>query len=242
MQYFANSDRGLMRPRNQDRYLTLPLGGGALLAAVFDGMGGHADGDLAAETARDAFAGTFSAAAAPLTPDAGAELLVSAARLSDRRILSLSEEGVGGWGMGTTVTALLLLPTAALTLNVGDSRVYRYRLGELSRLTRDDSYVQELIDRGLILPEEAPHHPKRNVITRALGSLGDGPLAVSHHDTLRGDTYLLCSDGLYGMTGEEFLARILAQQLGTAATVGYLIAAANEKGGEDNITAALVRI
>ncbi|MBQ2719651.1 MAG: serine/threonine-protein phosphatase [Clostridia bacterium] len=242
MQYFANSDRGLVRPRNQDRYLTLPLPGGALLAAVFDGMGGHADGDLAAETARDAFSTVFSAVTAPLTPEAGADLLTAATREADRAILALTAAGDGGVGMGTTVTSLLLLPTVALTLNVGDSRIYRYRLGELCRLTRDDSYVQELIDRGLLLPEEAPLHPRRNVITRALGSLGEAPLTVGRLDVLRGDTYLLCSDGLYGMTGEPFLSRILSQQLGTAATVGYLIAAANEKGGTDNITAALVRV
>ncbi|MBR7094713.1 MAG: serine/threonine-protein phosphatase [Clostridia bacterium] len=241
MQYFANTDRGLVRPRNQDRYLTLPLSGGALLVAVFDGMGGHADGDLAAETARDAFAESFSAVPV-LTPDTAAERLVTAARLADRRIAALAETAADGRGMGTTVTALLLFPTVALTLNVGDSRIYRHRLGELSRLTRDDSYVQELIDRGLIFPEEALHHPKRHVITRALGAVGDGPLTVVRHEAARGDAYLLCSDGLYGMTGDAFLSRILSQQLGTAATVGYLIAAANEKGGTDNITAALVRI
>ena len=182
MQYFANRDRGLVRSRNQDRYLLLPLSGGGLLAAVFDGMGGHADGDLAAETARDCFCELFEGAP-PTDEGEGMRRLTDAAREADRRILSLSSEREERCGMGTTVTALLFLSGCVLTLNVGDSRAYRYRLGTLARMTRDDSYVQELADAGVITEEEMLFHPKRNVITRALGSLGRGEIAVAAADT-----------------------------------------------------------
>lgn len=241
VQYFGNSDCGRVRLRNQDRYLLLPLGESGLLAAVFDGMGGHADGDLAAETAADAFADAFRGRM-PASPDEGGRLLCEAAYEADRRIAALAEADPRRLGMGTTVTALLFLGGAVLSLNVGDSRAYCYRMGEMLRLTHDDSYVQALVDAGVITPEEAPYHPRRNVLTRSLGALGGGEIEVSVHSVARGDTYLLCSDGLYGMTGEDFMQRILCQQLSLGATVGYLLAAANERGGEDNITALLVRI
>ncbi len=241
MQYFANSDCGRVRLRNQDRYLLLPLGDGGLLAAVFDGMGGHADGDLAAETAADAFTDAFRGGMPP-SPEEGRCRLREAAIEADRRIAALAEADSRRLGMGTTVTALLFLGGTVLTLNVGDSRAYCYRMGELVRLTHDDSYVQTLVDAGVITPAEAPFHPRRNVLTRSLGALGNGELPVGSCAVARGDTYLLCSDGLYGMTGEDFMQRILCQQLSLGATVGYLLAAANERGGEDNITALLVRI
>ena len=241
MQYFANSDRGRVRPYNQDRYLLLPLGERGLLAAVFDGMGGHADGDLAAETAVAAFRDIFDAGL-PASLEAGRELLRRAAREADRRIVALAGEDPLRHGMGTTVTALLFFPEAVLSMNVGDSRAYGYFAGEMLRLTRDDSYVQALVDAGMIPPEEAPYHPRRNVLTRSLGALGTQEIEVAYRPVAHGETYLLCSDGLYGMTGEAVMQRILCQQLSLSATVGYLLAAANERGGEDNITALLVRI
>ena len=101
--------------------------------------------------------------------------------------------------------------------------------------------AQALVDAGMLDPADAPFHPRRNVITRSLGALGRAPVEIPSAAVRRGDTYLLCTDGLYGMTGDAFLERILSQQLSPTATVGYLIATANEKGGEDNVTAVLVR-
>ena len=241
MQYFANTDRGRRRPYNQDRYLLLPLGEGAFLAAVFDGMGGHAGGEAAAELAASTFREIFLDAT--LTDiDEAAELLSAAARLADERIRAYAGEREGYAGMGTTVTALFLLGGEAVTLNVGDSRTYLFREGALYLLTHDDSYVQALIDAGRLAPEEAPFHPRRNVITRALGSLGDAELSLSLGYAREGDAYLLCSDGLWDMIGEGRIRTILSQQLAPTAAVGYLIAAANENGGDDNITVALLTL
>ncbi len=241
MQYFANSDRGRVRARNQDRYLMLPLGERAFLAAVFDGMGGHADGDLAADTALARFRTVFSAV--PRSEEEGAALLRTAATDADADIRALvSEVGEARRGMGTTVTALLFLGGRVLSMNVGDSRTYLHREGTLTLLTRDDSYVQALVDAGRLDPIDAAFHPRRNVITRSLGALGKGEIAVTAIDARRGDSFLLCSDGLSGMVAETFIERLLSQQLSPITTVGYLIAAANEHGGEDNITAALLRV
>lgn len=241
MQYFANSDRGRVRKRNEDRYLTLPLGEEALLAAVFDGMGGHARGDLAAEAAADIFREVFSAVSLTGVRE-GAELLRFAAREADAYIRKMGEERGEPSPMGTTVTALLVLGREALILNIGDSRIYLFREGELSLLTRDDSYVQGLIDAGRLTRDAAALHPHRNVITRALGALGEGEIPIGTAALRRGDSYLLSSDGLYGTVGEGVIRHLLAQQLAPSSTVGYLIAKANENGGEDNITAALVRV
>lgn len=239
MQYFANSDKGRRRRENQDRYLTLPLGDRAFLAAVFDGMGGHACGDLAAECAVAHFADVFSKI--PRDEKEGAELLRHSAIIADAGIRALAAEDDARLGMGTTVTALLFIGRRVLSMNIGDSRSYLYRAGELFRLTRDDSYVQALIDAGRLAPSDARFHPRRNVILRALGALGRAEIEIGCSELFAGDTYLLCSDGLCGMVADSFISRLLGQQLSLTATVGYLIAAANENGGEDNITAALVR-
>ena len=241
MQYFANSDRGLRRPHNEDRYLMLPLGEHAFLAAVFDGMGGHADGDLAAELAVEIFRELFSATP-PRTAAEGAALLKAAARETDATIRAYAAEEESRRGMGTTVTALLLVGEETLILNVGDSRAYLLREGDLILLTHDDSFVQAMVDAGRLDPVDAAFHPYRNVITRSLGCLGRGELEIPIGIARRGDSYLLCSDGLYDMMSEGAIRRLLAQQLTPSSTVGYLIAGANERGGEDNITAALVRV
>ena len=241
MEHFANSDRGRRRPYNQDRYLMLPVGDCGFLAAVFDGMGGHAGGEAAAELAADTFREAFSEVE-PRDIDEAAELLSAAARTADDRIRAYAAERAGHDGMGTTVTALFLLGDEGVTLNVGDSRTYLLREGELYLLTHDDSYVQALIDEGRLAPEEAPFHPRRNVITRAIGSLGEGELSLSVGYPREGDVYLLCSDGLWDLVGEGRIRNTLTQQLPLSSAVGYLIAAANENGGDDNITVALLRI
>ena len=239
MQYFANSDTGRRRTQNQDRYLMLPLGERAFLAAVFDGMGGHACGDLAAETAVACFTSVFETV--PRDEREAAALLREAAMLADADIRALAAQDEARCGMGTTVTALLFIGKRVLSMNIGDSRSYLYRAGELFLLTHDDSYVQALVDAGRLDPRDAGFHPRRNVILRALGALGRGEIEVRTSDVHTGDAYLLSSDGLHGMVADSFISRLLGQQLSPVATVGYLIAAANENGGEDNITAALVR-
>ncbi len=237
---FAASDRGQRRPRNEDRALSLPLSGGGQLVAVFDGMGGHASGDLAAELAKGAFCDTFRDVRLT-TPHEGASLLQNAALLADSLIRSAARD-VSHYGMGTTVTALLFFGGEVASLNVGDSRTYLLRGDVLYRMTKDDSYVQSLIDAGAILPEDAEMHPRRHVITRSLGALGDGELSVVLSPVKEKDRYLLCSDGLYTALGEKELKQYLKKDLPPEKAVGAMIARANEKGGEDNITAVLMQL
>ena len=152
-------------------------------------------------------------------------------------------------GMGTTLTAMALDPASDLFVlgNVGDSRAYRFRAGELTRLTRDDTWVQERIDAKQLTVEQARRHPFAHLLTQCLG-LEDTPKPrITQGTVLLGDAYLLCTDGLVGMIDDSQLGEILSEKLslngmGASATLKALLAAANAAGGYDNITAVLVTI
>jgi protein phosphatase len=175
----------------------------------------------------------------PREPEAALADLV---REANTRIYERSHRHADQAGMGTTLTALYIGADAISIAHVGDSRAYRIRDGELERLTEDHSLVDELIREGRLTPEEAVEHPQRSVITRALGPESAVDVDTLSVEARSGDVYLLCSDGLTTMVGEEELEAVLAGD-GRLRDVGEaLIAAANEAGGRDNITVVLVRV
>jgi PPM family protein phosphatase len=228
---FAKSDTGRQRRSNEDRAFEQ-----APLFAVADGMGGARAGEVASKIVVETFSEGL--------PDSGSdeERLATAVREANRRINDLAQEDPDRAGMGTTVTAVYVGRDAISVAHVGDSRGYRFRDGELERLTTDHSLVEELKRRGRLTEEEAEEHPQKSVITRALG-----PEARVEVDTLTypakpGDIYLLCSDGLTGMVSEDGIARILGEA-GSLRDAGQtLIREANEAGGRDNITVVLFRL
>ena len=222
---------GRVRRVNEDSYLAVPP-----IYAVADGMGGHGSGDVASRLAVEVLA--RSVMLRPLFTEAVLHALEEANRVI------VEHEGPAN-RMGTTVTGLAGLETMGgdrlMVFNVGDSRVYRLAAGRIEQLTVDHSEVQELVVAGVLTPEQARTHPRRNVVTRALGG---GPDLVADHWLLpatAGARFLICSDGLFGELPDEAMAPLLAitdpQQ--AAAT---LVAAANEAGGHDNITALVVDI
>ena len=144
--------------------------------------------------------------------------------------------------MGTTATALVLLPGRYFIGQVGDSRAYLLRDGEFLQITRDHSYVQEQVDAGLLTPEQARVHPYSNVITRCVGAGSDVVPDVYFGDLRAGDVLLLASDGLTGMLEDEQLVKILADPQGPQAWVDRMITEANRRGGLDNITTIVVKI
>lgn len=226
----ALTDVGRVRTHNEDSVLAHPP-----LFVVADGLGGHEAGEVASsiaiETLRDH---------SPKRPDPSA--LARAVRAANREVIRAAREGIGREGMGTTMTAAIVEGTSIAVAQVGDSRAYLYREGRLSRITQDHSFVHDLFMRGEITAEEAFIHPRRNVITRALGTdpnmIADG-YAV---DGQPGDRLLLCTDGLSGMLTEPEMATILGKFRDPTTTVRALIDAANEAGGTDNITAIIVDI
>ncbi len=213
-----------MRQVNEDSYLALPP-----IFAVADGMGGHGAGDIASRFAIDSLR-----ACVTLRP-LFVEAVLAALEEANRIII----ERDAADRMGTTVTGLAALETAGgdhlMVFNIGDSRVYRLSGGHLVQVTTDHSEVQELLRAGVIDREQARVHPRRNIITRALGS--DPVLRAEHWllPPVGGDRYLICSDGLYGELPDELILPLLAAGDAERAAAS-LVAAANDAGGRDNVT------
>src|SRR4051794_32549310 len=196
-------------------------------------MGGAQAGEVASEMAISEFVATR---------DTGApaeKQLEQIALAANRKIWDMAQSDSRHAGMGTTLTAAMVDGQSVAVGHVGDSRLYLYRDGELERMTRDHSLVEEFVRQGKLTPEQAEKHPQRSVITRALG-----PESVVEVDTFRipardGDVFLLCSDGLSGMVSDADLAAIIGAGDSLAATAAALVDAANANGGRDNITAVL---
>jgi PPM family protein phosphatase len=178
----------------------------------------------------------------PLVPDIENQL-ATAIQQANTAILRYGERQTAARGLGSTVTAALVRNEEAFIANVGDSRTYLLRDGELTRLTRDHSLVQRLVEAKQISPEDVYTHPQRNLIYRSLGA-GHKNIEVDiFHENLRpGDKLLLCSDGLWEMVRHEDLRDMLGKHLNPQAICERLITMANESGGEDNITAIVVHV
>jgi protein phosphatase len=145
-------------------------------------------------------------------------------------------------GMGTTIAALVLTEDSVVVGNIGDARIYRWHEGNLSRITKDHSYVQELVDEGIISLEEARVHPRRNIVTRALGIDGDVEASTSTLPITVGARYVLCSDGLVDEVTDAEIAAILTRHSDSQAAADALVSAANAAGGRDNVTVIVVDV
>jgi protein phosphatase len=161
---------------------------------------------------------------------------------ADQRIRTAGEDSPDHRGMGTTVTAALVVEGIVLVAQVGDSRCYLFREGKLSPLTRDQSVVQELIEAGAITSEQARTNPRRNLILQALGSGSRLEVALSRSELVEGDQLLLCSDGLWGLVEAEEISEILRGAAKPEEACEKLVARANALGGTDNITALVARL
>jgi PPM family protein phosphatase len=228
---YAGTDTGRQRRANEDSVLAR-----SPLFVVADGMGGAQAGEVASRIAVEAFQGGLEDSAQP-------ELALAAlAHTANSRIHELSHVNAEQAGMGTTLTAVYVGEEEVAIAHVGDSRAYCFRDGQLQRLTDDHSLVDELMRQGRLTPEEALEHPQRSVITRALGPEGMVEVDTRSVRGRPGDVYLLCSDGLTTMIGEEQIAAVLLANPRLRDAGEALIAAANEAGGRDNITVVLLRL
>jgi len=228
-----HTDTGRQRRMNEDNAFAR-----APLFAVADGMGGAQAGEVAAQLAVDVLEHGL-----PDGPGSVEERLAGLVREANVRIHELSLSRPEMAGMGTTMTAAYLGEDDELAIaHVGDSRLYVARDGRLTRLTRDHSLVEELVQEGKLTPQEADEHPQRSIITRALGN--EGEVQVDHM-TWRaeaGDVYLICSDGLTSMIPEAQVAELVAGHEDLGRVARALVDAANAAGGRDNITVILVRV
>ena len=239
MQIFSKIDIGNRRNTNQDACHTCSLPGDAVLAVVCDGMGGASGGDIASSTAVGAVANYVNGAYNPKQSNSSvAELLKNAVSSANIEVYDLACSNEELKGMGTTIVAAIVRDNTALICNVGDSRAYIID-DNLTQITRDHSVVQSLIESGKLTPEEARVHPKKNVITRALGVEENVIPDVYEINFGENSKLLLCTDGLSNfVSGEEILSTFKNNDIKDVADI--LIDKANEGGGGDNITAAVI--
>jgi len=230
----AETNVGRKRRHNEDSFVADPP-----VFAVADGMGGAQAGEvasaLAAETVKES----------ETDPSAsGEERVVALIKAANLRVHQRAASDTSASGMGTTMTVALLEPDGTVAIgHVGDSRAYRLRAGRLEQLTDDHSLVAELVRRGELSPEEAAVHPQRSVITRALGTDADVDVDAFTVEARDGDLFLLCSDGLTTMVDTDTISGILEQNRGRLeVATRALIKAANDRGGDDNITAILFTV
>ncbi len=231
----ATTDVGRVRTINQDSFLVLDDRG---LYVVADGMGGHQGGEVASTLAVEALRATFVGG----TSDALAEAIEEA----NLRIHERGEADPDLQGMGTTVVAVAVVEDdeggSLLIANVGDSRAYLFRDGDLTQLTEDHSMVADLVREGRITEAEAEVHPQRNIVTRVLGVYDQVDIDLWPVDVVRGDRLLLCSDGLFNEVAADQTASVLRRLSDPQEAADELVRLANEGGGRDNITVLVVDV
>jgi serine/threonine protein phosphatase PrpC len=243
------TDPGRVRPENEDAIGVHPDVGLAILA---DGMGGHQAGEVASGMAVNVITRHFAEAfmreverkRKGQIPQAAMEVnaMYDAVQLANNAIFEMARIRPECAGMGSTVVIAVFYDDKICMGHVGDSRLYRYRAGELTQLTQDHSVVQELVSRGLLTIEEAHQTVGKNLVTRALGVDSIVAPDVAEQPLEESDLYLICSDGLNDMLSDEEIRKLLVEH-GTdlQAAANRLVAEANERGGADNVSVILVR-
>ena len=244
------SDVGLQREHNEDSFVVLKEYD---LFVVADGMGGHRAGDVASKIATETISEFFRTTANedvtwPFHFDTNLSeeenRLLTGIRVANRQIFERSTRSREYHGMGTTVVGAMFSPKKQRMYigHVGDSRCYRVRDGQIQQLTRDHSLINDYLLAMPDLTDEQKSELPKNVITRALGMQDHVVVDLQHDDPKQGDVYVLCSDGLSGMVSDDDIRQIVTSTTDIREACRRLIQRANERGGEDNITAVLIKI
>ena len=238
MKSFSIADAGVIRQVNQDYVYTTdkPIGPLPNLFVVADGMGGHQAGDFASKY-------TVEVIKRELTRQGEQNIekaLVSAIKTANHEIIKKASQDEHLKGMGTTIVAATITNRMMYFANVGDSRLYLVNQG-IVQLTKDHSLVEEMVRLGGIKPEEAKHHPDKNIITRAIGAKENIEIDYYEHRLKRGDIILMCTDGLNNMVEDEELFHLVQGGRDIVESAELLVNAANENGGTDNIGVVLIK-
>ena len=250
LEFAAKTHTGLVRSQNEDSIAISPEHGFAILA---DGMGGYNAGEIASGIAtsvtKDCLEQGLSLLhdqQSDLRPHRNRQLhqlLVDAIHRANAAILDAARDEPQYSGMGTTIVTALLHHDRLTIAHVGDSRAYRFRLGDIEQITRDHSLLQEQIDAGLLDAEAARFSLNKNLVTRAVGVAQEMDVEIHDHHSQPGDIYLLCSDGLSDMVSNEEMRDILMrQQSALDAACEELVQKANDGGGLDNISVVLIKV
>ena len=234
---FGATDIGLRRSKNEDAHAVVPERG---FLAVADGTGGAAAGEVASRIFIDTTLDVFSCS--PASEQDAIVFVQDAFRRANEKIREYANGNARFKDMGCTAEVLAFHGEGFVLGHVGDSRTYLYRKGKLRQLTRDHSLVQEQLEQGLLAPDQARRHSLRNVISRAVGVSESLAVDLIRGKGLSNDIFLLCTDGLHDMVGDEIIRDIAALQEGIPAKTARLIEAARAAGGYDNITVVLCEV
>ncbi len=239
LEAFSISDVGRKRKINQDcvDISVRPVGNLPNLLLLADGMGGHKAGDYASRYTIDTVKKEVN-----VSPETNpVHIFAEAIEYANAHLYEKSISNENFQGMGTTLVAATCIDYKLNVANIGDSRLYLIRQNKMVQVTKDHSYVAELVQKGGISLEKAKNHPKRNYITRAVGAFERANPDYFYVETKVGDIILICSDGLTNMLSDEEILTIIYQETDLEMTCGRLVQAANEKGGLDNISVILAR-
>ena len=240
MKIIAKTDVGQLRSSNQDSYAAGEFRNGVAWVVVCDGMGGNAGGNVASSTAVKYISERITSSYREnMSSSSIKNLLVTAITNANYEIFDMAEANPELQGMGTTVVAAVITDTSLFVAHAGDSRAYIVSSNELIQVTRDHSVVQNMLESGEITEDEAVHHPRKNLITRALGVDENLKIDFTEEDTRADDRFLICTDGLTNFVSDEDIYRIVTETSGID-PVATLVDTANANGGGDNITAVLV--
>lgn len=240
MKISAVTDIGMKRQSNQDAYAAGELPAGGFYAVVCDGMGGHAGGNVASELAVKRISGELKKNFRKnMSVSSIKNVIESAVVLANLDVFDSANENEELSGMGTTAVVAVFSSDSCVVGNVGDSRCYHVSEGNITQITRDHSLVQEMVDAGLITKDDAERHPRKNIITRALGIAEDVETDFFDLTFAQGDRLLLCSDGLTN-NADDMKIRDIIDESDFDCCAQNLIDFANSNGGSDNITAVVV--
>ena len=240
MESYCQTDVGLKRNNNQDFVYASNHNVGTLagLLIVADGMGGQAAGDLASRLCVETMVDSIQAS----SKTGAVRVLSEAIRNANTAVTSKASSDPALDGMGTTLVAAVPENGSLIVANVGDSRMYLLDDDRIEQITHDHSLVEEMVRAGKLKREQARNHPKKNIITRAIGEPGDPEIDFFDVALNRGDIALLCSDGLSNMLEDEQIFRIVRTSESLQEAGSKLVDAANRAGGKDNISVVLAKV
>ncbi len=242
MQAWSLSDTGLVREQNQDYCDIVRFSDAQLLVIVCDGMGGARAGNVASRLACEVFAGEVRRTIHPdMTQTEIASMMIAAADLANATVYEQSHLGAEFQGMGTTLVAAFLSAREATIANIGDSRAYYMNRSGITRITVDHSVVEDMVRRGELTPDQARRHPRKNLITRAVGTEREVICDVFTKTLAAGDFLLLCTDGLSNVVSDQEILFEVVHGANHANCCRRLLAIANSAGAPDNVTMVLVR-
>lgn len=243
MRFAVKSDKGMVREINEDSYnIIAGYPGIPVTFIVADGMGGHNSGEIASKMAVDLVSNYILQSESMLLQGVDMEKVIKdIVQKANGVVYAKSKENETNFGMGTTLIIAVIYNKKMIIGHIGDSRVYIIRKGVIEQITTDHSLIEELVINGSITREEAKNHPKKNVITRAIGCYEEVEVDLYHLDIKEDDIFILCTDGLSNMLSDEEIKNTVDSNDNPELVCDELVRLANEKGGEDNITVLLCR-